>query len=104
MDKTTVPDLIRLTRDTYVLQSTVHLGILSFDDTVGHWWVLTFEDKQSAADCALTLRICVGVTLTDIEKLLLDRARLEDSIVQTIMNPTFPQFVANVENTNVKKA
>jgi len=102
-DETTVPEeIVRLAPDTYVLQSTVHLGILSFDNPVGRWWVLTFEDEQSAADCALTLCTCVGVTLADIEKLLLDRARLENSIVQTIMNPTFLNFVTNMGNDNAK--
>lgn len=96
-------DLIRLVPDTYVLRSTVHLGILSFDDLVGRWWVLSFWDEQSAMDCASTLQAHVGVTITDVEKVLSDRACLENSIVRTIMDPTFLHFVADMEDSIVKE-
>lgn len=102
-DQATAIECIHLATDTYILQSTAHLGILTFDDPVGHWWVLSFQNEPSAVDCASTLRNCIGMAVADVKKVLSDRVHLEDSIVNTIMDVTFPHFVANMENAIMKK-
>lgn len=92
-----VNELIYLTPETYIVQSTLHLGILSFDSCHHGKWVLSFNDEPSAMDFIKTLRTN-NIKVMDIQKLLSERVHLEDAIIKTVTDVSFPNFVAEVEN------
>lgn len=84
--------------ETYILNTTLHLGILSFDPCHCGKWVLSFLDEPSAMDCVQTLR-SDGLKVINIQKLMTERMNIiENDVINTITNPEFPNFVANVEN------
>ncbi|XP_060881290.1 uncharacterized protein LOC132952847 [Metopolophium dirhodum] len=97
-----VNEFIYLTPETYVMQSTFHLGILSFDFCHHGKWVLSFNDLPSAMDFIETLRKN-DIKVTDIQKLLSERVHLEDTIIKTVTDVGFPNFVAEVENAMKNK-
>lgn len=97
-----VNEFIYLTPETYVLQSTLHLGILSFDSCHHGKWVLSFKDEPSAMDFIETLRIN-DIKVTDIQKLLSEKVCLEDAIIKTVTDASFPNFVAEMEYTMKNK-
>lgn len=90
-------EIIYLTPETYILYSTLHLGILSFDTRHHGKWVLNFYDEPSAVNCINTLKNS-GIEVTDIPELLSTKTHLENTIMNIITNPEFPHFVAKVEN------
>lgn len=94
--------LIYLKPEMYILNSTNHLGILSFDSCFYGYWVLSFYDKPSTMNCIDTLR-SNGMIVTDIQKLLSKMVYLENSIINTIKNAEFPIYVAQVENAMKNK-
>ncbi|XP_015372434.1 PREDICTED: uncharacterized protein LOC107167768 [Diuraphis noxia] len=83
-----VNEFIYLTPETYVLQSTLHLGILSFDSCHHGKWVLSFNDEPSAMNFIETLREN-DIKVTDIEKLLSEKECLEDAIIKTVTDVSF---------------
>lgn len=91
-----VNEFIYLTPETYVLQSTLHLGILSFDSCHHGKWVLSFNDEPSILDFIKTLKKN-DVKVTDIQKLLSERVHMENAIIKTVTDVSFPNFVAEVE-------
>jgi len=97
-----VNEFIYLTPETYVLQLTLHLGILSFDSCHQGKWVLSFKDEPSVMDFIETLRKN-DIKVTDIQKLLSEKVRLEDAIIKTVTDVSFPNFVAEVEYTMKNK-
>lgn len=97
-----VNEFIYLTPETYVMQSTLHLGILSFDFCHHGKWVLSFNDEPSVMDCIETLRKN-DIKVTDIQKLLSEREHLEDTIIKMVTDVSFPNFVAEVENAMKNK-
>ncbi|XP_026815198.1 uncharacterized protein LOC113555076 [Rhopalosiphum maidis] len=92
-----VNEFIYLTPETYVMHSTLHLGILSFDSCHHGKWVLSFSNEPSGMDCIETLRKN-DIKVTDIQKLISERAHFEDAIIKTVTDVGFPHFVAEVEN------
>jgi len=97
-----VNEFIYLTPETYVMQSTLHLGILSFDSCHHGKWVLSFNDEPSAMDFVETLRKN-DIKVTDIQKLKSERVHLENAIMKTITDVGFPNFVAEVETVMKNK-
>lgn len=95
-------EFIYLTPETYVMQSTFHLGILSFDFRHNGKWVLSFNNELSAIDCIETLRQN-DIKVTDIQKLLSEKVQLQDTIIKTVTNVGFPNFVAEVEKNMKNK-
>lgn len=95
-------EMIYITPETYVLYSTLHIGVLSFDNYHHGKWVLNFYDELSAVNCVQTLKN-TGIEVTDIPKLLSTKVHLENTIMNIITNPEFPQFVNKVENYINKK-
>jgi len=91
-----VNEFIYLTPETYVLQSTLHLGILSFDSCHHGKWILSFNDESSTMDFIEMLRKN-DIKVTDIQKLLSEKVCLEDAIIKTVTDVSFPNFVAGVE-------
>ncbi|VVC27218.1 Hypothetical protein CINCED_3A006405 [Cinara cedri] len=90
-------EIIYLTPKTYILYSTLYLGIMSFDKYYHGKWVLSFYDKPSAVKCVDTLKNN-GLEVTDIPKLLSEKINLENTIISLIKNPEFSNFVVQVEN------
>lgn len=58
--------------------------------------MLDFHNESSAISCAQTLN-SNGITVTDIQNLLLKKIQLENAIITTIKDAEFPYFVAQVE-------
>lgn len=90
-------EIIYLTPKTYILYSTLHIGILSFDIRHHGKWILSFYDEPSAVTCVETLKNN-GLEVANIPKLMSKKVDLESSIKNIITNPEFPHFVAQVEN------
>lgn len=96
-------ELIYIKPETYILTTTLHLGILSFDPCHYGKWVLSFQDELSAMGCVQTLK-SNGLKVNNIQKLISERMNLmENAVINTLTNPEFPNFVANVENVMNKK-
>lgn len=91
-------DLIYITPETYIMYSTLHLAILSFDSYHNGKWVLSFHDESSAKYCIEKMR-SNGIEVTDIQNLISGRMHLKNTIIDTIKNLEFPTFVAKVENS-----
>lgn len=90
-------EYIYLTPKTYIFYFNLHLGVLSFDTCNWSKWCLSFYDKLSIMNCVETLRNS-SINVTDIQKLILDKKHFENTIIKTITNSQFPQFVARIEN------
>lgn len=97
-----VNDFIYITPETYVMYSTLHLGILSFDSCLNGKWVLSFYDETSAMGCIEKLKSS-AIEVTDIQNVLSERMHLKNTIIETIKNADFPTFVAKVENSMKNK-
>lgn len=95
-------EMIYITPETYVLYSTLHIGVLSFDNNYHGKWVLNFYDEPSAVNCVKTLKN-TGIVVTNIPELLSTKMHLENTIMNIITSPEFPQFVNKVENYINKK-
>lgn len=96
-------EIIPLKPKTYILRSLLHLGILSFDQNCCEKWILSFCDEQSALSCATTLKTN-GLTVADIQQLIYEKNQLENTIIKTITNVDFAQFVAQVEDSMKNKS
>lgn len=99
----TMKERIPLEPETYVLQSAVRLGILSFEPGRQGKWILGFHDKLSAINCAQTLRKN-GIKVIDIQKFMSKKTQIENAIIKTIKNVEFSQFVAKVEESMKNKS
>jgi len=93
---------IPLEPETYILQSALSLGILSFEPGQGKW-ILGFHDELSTINCAQTLRKN-GIKVIDIQKLLSNKKRIENAIIKTIKNVEFLQYAAKVEESIKSKS
>lgn len=98
----TMKEQIPLEPETYILQSALSLGILSFEPGQGKW-ILGFHDELSTINCAQTLRKN-GIKVIDIQKLLSNKKRIENAIIKTIKNVEFLQYAAKVEESIKSKS
>lgn len=94
----TMTERIPLEPETYILHSTLRLGILSFEPGSHGKWILGFHDELSAVNCAQTLRNN-GLKVIDIQKLLSKKKHMKNLIIKTLMNAEFSQFATNVEKS-----